>query len=172
MTETSSRIRLALLVTAFALACGVPAADERVVAPASGETVTIQSAEAWEDETPDVIHFRGNFQLNTNEWQVTSDQATLYGKLDDPETVILTGSPAEIMIQATSRGERRAVSGEARRIVYERASNRIILEGEARITSDDSILRGGKIGYEIDSDRIVASGDGGIRIRIDTEGPL
>jgi lipopolysaccharide export system protein LptA len=153
------------LLTAVA---GLSAADERISMPSLDETVTIEAREAWEDEAPDIVHFRGNFKLITKEWSIFADQATLYGKLDDPETVLLTGSPAVIVIRSSTQGEERAVSGEASSMVYQKGPNSIQLNGSARLSNNDSTLRGNEIEYQIDSDLINAGGEEGIHIRIDT----
>lgn len=167
MSKASQRTRITTLLVSAALAVAGNAAEERISGPSQGETVIIKAHEAWEDEAPDTVHFRGDFQLQTHDWTVTADQATLYGKLDDPETVVLTGLPAVITIRATTSGESRAVTGEASRIVYEKARNRVLMEGGASLSSNDSVLHGEEIEYRIDDDRINAGGDSGIRIRID-----
>ena len=172
MSKASNRIRIVFACTLLVLVSGGLHAQEGLSAPSTDETVTIKAEEAWEDETPDIIQFKGNFQLESREWQVTADQATLYGKLDDPDTVILTGAPAVIQIHSNSEGIIRSVSGEAMRITYERESNLIRMEGQATLSNDDSILRGNEIRYEIDGDQINAGGDEGVRISFDTGDPL
>ena len=89
------------------------AAENRITGFSSGDTLTIQSAVARMDELPDIVHFDGGFELRANDWSLSSDQATLYGKLDDPETVILSGAPASILVQTISNGELSTISGEA-----------------------------------------------------------
>jgi len=169
MSKASQRIRITALLTSAVLAVAGNAAEERISGPSQGDTVIIKAREAWEDEAPDTIHFRGDFQLETHDWTVFADQATLYGKLDDPETVVLTGLPALITIRSTTSGESREVTGEADRIVYEKEQNSVLMEGGASLSSNDSVLRSEEIEYRIDDDRINAGGDSGIRIRIDQE---
>ena len=163
---------MAALFALLTPVAGLYAAEERISGPASHETVTIEASEAWEDESPDIIHFKGNFSLKTSEWSVLAEQATLYGKLDDPETIQLTGAPASIVIHSETVGDRRVISGEASRIVFQKESNSIYLQGDATIVSDDNTLSGNQIEYQIDSDRITAGGEEGIRILIETAEPL
>jgi len=169
MSTASRIIRLTPFLAALLLATAAIAAEERISVPAEDDTVIIKAGEAWEDETPDTVHFRGDFHLETHDWTVSADQATLYGKLDDPDTIVLTGLPAVISIRSTRSGQGRHVSGKAPRIVYTREGNSIRLEGGARLTTDDSVLSGDEIEYRIDEDRINAGGSSGVRIRIDTE---
>lgn len=167
MSITSQRLRFITLLASLVLAVAGHTAEERISGPSQDDTVIIKAREAWEDEAPDTVHFRGDFHLETHDWTVSADQATLYGKLDDPETVVLTGMPALITIHSAKSGRNRAVSGEAARIVYEKEPNRILMEGGARLSSDDSVLRGEEIEYRINDDRINAAGKSGVRIRIE-----
>jgi lipopolysaccharide transport protein LptA len=168
MFIASQRVRITTLLTLLALAVAGHSAEERISGPSQDDTVIIKARDAWEDEAPDTVHFRGDFHLETQDWTVSADQATLYGKLDDPETVVLTGMPALITIHSAKSGQNRTVSGEATRIVYEKERNRILMEGGVRLSSDDSVLRGEEIEYRIDDDRINAAGKTGVRIRIET----
>ena len=142
------------------------AAENRLTGFTSGDTLTIRSAEARMDELPDVVHFDGGFELRASDWSLSSSNATLYGKLDDPETVILSGSPAMIRVQAVSGGEPATISGEADQIVYQRSSNTIRLEGNAFIARNEHSMKGGQIEYDIGLDHLSAGGDGGVRIEV------
>lgn len=142
------------------------AVDERVSGFTTDDTLTIRSNEAQMDEESDMIHFEGDFELRANDWYLSSEQATLYGKLDDPETVMVTGSPAVIGITAVFRGRASMLNGKAERIVYERNSNTIRMEGNASLTRDGHTLDGGEIEYDIDKDSLSAGGRGGIHIQV------
>jgi len=145
------------------------AADERLPGFSSNDTLTIRSSEARMDEQADIIHFAGGFELQAKDWSLSSEQATLYGKLDDPETVIVTGSPAVIGITAVFRGRASMLNGKAERIVYERNSNTIRMEGNASLSRDGHTLDGGEIEYDIVKDALSAGGRGGIHIRVKPE---
>ena len=147
---------------------GALAAQDRISSPDADETIVIKANEAWEDETADVIHFRGDFQLESPDWTVTADQATLYGKLDDPETVILSGSPVYITIYSNENAGDIDVSGYANRIVYQKDPQSLRMEGKASLSRDDNTLSGSDIEYDISNDRVTASGAGGVRVQLDT----
>ena len=142
------------------------AADERLPGFSSGDTLTIRSSEARMDEQPDIIHFAGGFELQAKDWYLSSEQATLYGKLDDPETVIINGTPARILVNSQIRGRYSMVNGEANRIVYERNSNSIRMEGDATLSRDGYTMNGGEIEYDVGKDLLSAGGDGGVHIRV------
>ena len=158
--------RLLIIVSVVCLAGPAWTAEERFVAVPSADRVSIRSDEAWEGTEPDVIHFSGRFRLEARDWFLSADQATLYGNLDDPETVILSGSPARFRITAEAGGRAEVAEGDAARITYLRRDNLIRLENQARLVWGDSAIRGDRIEYDFDADRFSAGGDEGIRIVI------
>jgi lipopolysaccharide transport protein LptA len=166
MRRTGNSIRIFILIAWPAFAFPELAAAERLSGFSSGDTVTIRSAEAWEDEEAHIIHFGGNFELKASDWYLSADLATLYGKLDDPETVVLTGTPAFILVNTEYHGNIQTVSGEAERIVYFRETNTLRMEGAASLTRDENTMYGGEIEYDIGEDRIRAGGDEGVRIKV------
>ena len=142
------------------------AAEERITGFSSGDTLTIRSPEARMDEEPDIFHFEGGFELRAKDWYLSSDHATLYGKLGNPETVVISGTPAQILIDTISNGQATTINGRAERIVYQRSTNSIRMEGNAFISRDEQSMSGGEIEYDIENDHLSAGGDGGIRIEI------
>lgn len=157
--------RLLILVSLIGLAV-CAGAQERSIQPAPVEKIIIRSAEAREDAEPDLVHFSGGFELVAEDWDVTADVASLYGKLDSPETVLLGGSPARIRIQAEYLGRKEGIEADAERITYRRDLRRIRLEGSARLRIADQRLTGGEIEYDIDTDRFRAGGEGGVTITV------
>ena len=142
------------------------AAEERITGFSSGDTLTIRSFDARMDEDPNIFHFGGGFELRAKDWYLSSDHATLYGKLDDPETVVISGSPAQILINTISNGETSTINGQAEHIIYQRRSNSIRMEGSAFISRDEHSISGGEIEYDIENDHLSAGGDGGIYIEV------
>jgi lipopolysaccharide transport protein LptA len=148
------------------VALPLPAAEERITGLSSGDTLTIRSTEARMDEQPDIVHFDGGFELRATDWYLLSDHATLYGKLDDPETVVVSGSPAQILVNTVSHGQTSTINGEARKIVYQRSTNSILMEGDASLSRDEHTMSGGEIEYDIEKDHLRAGGEGGIHIEV------
>jgi len=163
------RTLYSLLIIIPVAAQGVPeslAVEDRFSGFSSEDTLTIRSPEARMDEEPDIIHFEGGFELRAEDWYLSSDHATLYGKLDDPETVVITGSPAQIQISTVSRGKTAMISGKAERIVYQRTTNSIRMEGDASLSRNEHTMSGGEIEYDIENDHLRAGGDGGVHIEV------
>lgn len=160
-----------ILVLAWTLLWAGPvlSAGERFSGFSTGGTISIQAENAWEDVTPDTIHFSGHFELKANDWYLSADHATLFGDLDNPETAILTGSPATIQLETTSHGRTETITGQAARIVYQRVTNSITLEGEASLSRAGQLMQSEKIEYDIDQDRIQAGGSQGVHIRVNPE---
>jgi lipopolysaccharide transport protein LptA len=144
-------------------------AGERLSGFSAGDNIAIKAKNAWEDAVPDTIHFSGQFELRAHDWYLSADQATLVGNLDDPETAILTGSPANIQLEIQANDRPETVKGQANRIVYQRATNSISLLGEATLSKGSQTMQGEQIEYDIDTDRIQAGGDHGISIRVEPE---
>ena len=160
-----------MLVLAWTLLPAVLAnpAGERLSGFSAGDTISIQAEKAWEDEAPDTIHFSGQFELKARDWYLSADQATLYGNLDDPETAILTGSPANIQLETVSDDRLETITGKADRIVYQRLTNSIRLVGGASLSRDGQTMQSEEIEYDIDQDRILAGGGQGVHIRVKPE---
>jgi len=154
----------ALLSTGLDMAAG-----ERRSGCSAGDNISIQADNAWEDVLPDTIHFSGRFELKAHDWYLSADQATLYGNLDDPETAILTGSPANIQLETVSGDRIETITGVAERIVYQRATNRISLVGGASLSRAGQTMQSEEIEYDIDRDLILAGGSQGVRIRVKPE---
>jgi len=166
MFRISYRITAILLIILAGTDCSLLAAENRLAGFSSDDTLTIQATEARMDELPDIVHFDGGFELRASDWSLSSEQATLYGKLDDPETVIISGSPAMILVQTFSDGQPATINGRADQIVYQRSSNSIRLQGNAFISRDEHSLTGGRIEYDIERDHLSAGGPGGVQIEV------
>jgi lipopolysaccharide transport protein LptA len=149
---------------ALFLSCGLPGAYPPGFS--KGDTVSIRADQAWEDEQPDIVHFTGNFLMKAADWSVSADSATLYGNLDDPETVLLEGSPAQVLLLRQTDDGNEEISGTAPQIEYQRKANVIKLSGGAVLRLDDNILRSEEIEYDIELDRYQAGGSEGVRIEV------
>jgi len=166
MCRTLYRLLTVIPIALSGVALPLLAIEERITGFSSGDTLTIRSAGARMDEQSDIVHFDGGFELRATDWSLSSDQAILYGKLDDPETVEISGSPAQILINTISHGQASIINGRARKIVYQRSTNSIRMEGDASISRDEHTMSGGEIEYDIEKDHLRAGGDGGIHIEI------
>jgi len=141
----------------------------------SDDTVMVTAQRAWEAEENDVLHFSGGFELRAPDWALLGDTAVVYGKLDNPDRVVVTGKPAKISFlreeeedaQASDPGER--IDGTASTVEYLRSTDKLIMRGAASLQRKDSILVSDVIEYDVDTDRYSAGGEGGINVRFSTD---
>lgn len=141
----------------------------------SSDTVIVTAERAWEADEIDVIHFSGNFELHAPDWSLFGDTAVVYGKLDDPDRVVVEGSPARIAFLRDTTGEGSTVEsteridGAALFVEYFRATDKLLMRGEASLTRGDSTLTSELIEYDVEADRSSASGEGGIQVQFTPE---
>ena len=135
----------------------------------SDETVTITAQRAWEAEEVDVIHFSGNFELHAPDWSMAGDTAVVYGDLDDPDRVVVEGKPARVSFLRTADdtgepAEDEPVEGAAQVVEYFRATDKLVMRGNASLVRKESTLTSALIEYDVETDRYSAGGEGGINI--------
>jgi len=157
------------LLISLAAACISPAwsGENRLQDISTGDIISIRSDDAWEDVAPDIIHFSGHFELNAQDWELSADKATMEGKLENPETVIMSGSPAQFHLVTLSKGQTVNVAGEASLIIYQRNTSSIRMIGNALVSRNDQSLKSEEIGYDIEQDRIRAGGTEGVHLQLE-----
>lgn len=132
----------------------------------SFETISIFADEASEDILPGILHFRGNFIMQTNEWRLESGQATVYGDPDRPDKVHLEGSPARFLIDRDVDGGQGIVEATAPEMEYQRSTGILRLSGGAVLTLEDEVIQSTVIEYNIDTERYQAGGIDGVVIEV------
>lgn len=135
--------------------------DNAVEQVAGKETIVIRADRAWEE--PDagaVLHFAGNFELLSPDWQLRSDEADLHGPLDDPERIIARGNPAYLVI---SDGEQ-TIEGQGAIIEYQRDADILILRDSAHLSGEDVSISSSEIVYDVGQERLRSSGTDGVEM--------
>ncbi len=61
------------------------------------DTISIRADEAIEDEQPGILHLKGHFLMQSSEWHLSSEMATVYGSPNNPDKIYLEGSPARFL---------------------------------------------------------------------------
>lgn len=167
LSENSRRAACLLLAVFLSIQTGFT----DILDLSSDDTVTITAERAWEDAKDDITHFSGRFELRAPDWYVSADSALVYGKLDDPDKLVVEGKPAKIFILRTtqesagSSGSEPNIEGTASIIEYYRATNKLKMRGQAVLTREDNTLSSEIIEYDIDEDSYSASGEGGINVQ-------
>jgi lipopolysaccharide transport protein LptA len=130
------------------------------------DMISISADEASEDEQPGILNFRGNFLMQSSDWQLTSTQATVYGSPNKPDRVHLEGSPARFMIHKANNPDEDSIEAAASVVEYLRDSNTLKLSGNATLKLGNEVIRSADIEYDIGSNRYQAGGTDGVLIEV------
>lgn len=130
------------------------------------ETIRISADEANEDIQPGILHLKGHFLMQSNEWRLESALATVYGRPDKPDRVHLEGSPAHFRVIRDDEEGLHIVEAEAPVIEYRRSVNSLQLTGGAILKLDDEVIKSTVINYDIATRRYWAGGVDGVIIEV------
>ena len=170
--RNSSREHNCLILPRFAAAvfvllqwpCGLQ--GDQVFTITSEDMVAIRADKGWEDIQSDTVHFAGHFQMRIRDAELTANRATVYGKLDNPDRLILRGSPARISLSHSLNNQAELIVAEANQIVYEREGALMRLTGAARLAEGDNVVLSDGFEYDIKNDRYRSIGKGGVEVRV------
>lgn len=130
-------------------------------ASADKETIVIRADRAWEEaDGGEVLHFAGDFELISPEWELRSDEADLYGPLDDPTRIVARGAPAYLTVLD---GER-TIEGEGLLIEYQRDRDVLILRQDAKLAGEDISMTSSEIVFDVGAERLRSSGTDGVEM--------
>lgn len=132
----------------------------------SEDMVALRADQAWEAIEPDTLHFAGHFEMRVGDIVLHADRATLYGQLNDPDRLVLEGSPARLSVSQTKNDGVKTIQAQAHEMRYERESNLMLLNGAARLTQGDSVLVSERIEYDISTDRFRTEGQTDVQIDV------
>ena len=130
------------------------------------ETINISADEAFEDIQPGIMHFKGNFLMQSRQWKLESAQATVFGQPDRLDKVLLGGSPARFFITRDDGDELSTVEAEAPAMEYLRSTNVLTLTGGAMLKLDGEVIRSKMIKYDTETNRYWAGGVDGVMIEV------
>ncbi len=130
------------------------------------ETIVIRADRAWEEpDTEQVLHFEGDFELISPDWELRADEADLYGPLDDPERIVARGLPAVVTILSADE----TVVGEGRTIEYQRDTDVLTLTEDARVIGEKVSMKSARIVYDLGAERLVTSGTEGVEMVLERD---
>jgi len=118
------------------------------------------------EEKTGISRFTGSVRMTQGSLTVEGDSVVLYAEPPRGKVrrIVVTGRPARFR-QRPGPGAA-FVDGQARRMVYETASARLLLEGAARLVQGPNEFSGERIEYDTRRSVVTASGgEGGPRVR-------
>lgn len=130
------------------------------------EIIRINADEASEDMRPGILHFKGHFRMQSNEWHLESALATVYGPPDRPDKIYLEGSPALFLVSMAENEGQGVVEATAPVMEYQRSDNLLTLSGGAILKLDGEVIRSAVIEYNISTERYRAGGADGVMIEV------
>lgn len=135
------------------------------------DIIELRADTAWEDEAPDIVHFSGHFEMRVRDWLLVADEATVRGPLEDPELIEAKGRPASMTIGHGTADHPEPVTAEALHIIYQRGGKSVLLDGAVVLVQGESVLRSDHVEYELETDRLRASGVSGVQISLPMQEP-
>ncbi|HJO36658.1 MAG: lipopolysaccharide transport periplasmic protein LptA [Pseudomonadota bacterium] len=141
----------------------VAAAVALAAQAATPAPVTIRADSAVLDEGNLTSRYIGNVEIEQGNARISGEEMRIEHDAEGaPRRLIVTGAPARFR-----QSEPPPVTGRSQRIEVDLAGNEIRLLGQAEVVRNGDTLRGERIRYQRDSQRILADGEaGGGRIEI------
>lgn len=126
------------------------------------DTFIVRAERATETDQGNGMAFEGGIVLHASDWRIEADSAVLAGQLDDPERVVVDGSPARIVVGATREAE--PLEGRGQHLEFEPRTQTLRLEGEATIVKGDQSISSESIKYLIDEGKFAAGSHGRVKV--------
>ena len=146
------------------LACLVFSANALALSTDRSQPVYIDSDSQQLDMQSNVVTFLGDVKLKQGSINIHADKVIVYR---DPKTSAIKdiegfGNPATFS-QLTDDGK--TLYGEAKELYYSMANDQLTMIDQAKLSQDDSVIKGNKIRYKISSQTLIADGkDQGDRV--------
>lgn len=151
-----------LLVLLVLLALPLVAAAAKFTLP-SERPIVVRADSVANDPEQNITRLHGHFSIEGSDWPMQADDATVYGPLENPTRVLITGQPARIWVK--NKGIERDVMAEANEIEYARNLDVVRLRGNARIVEGGRrSLAGDYFEYDLTTDKVRRGGP--VRISI------
>lgn len=132
--------------------------------------LSIDADSAELDEQRGVSIYSGDVRLSQGNLTLTGQQLSIR-RVDGDDNIraVMRGEPA-VLTQSAQPGQA-AVTATAGSMTYETASRRLLLEAGAELRRGEDVLTAERIEYNVDAQRMQASGNGKDRVRITIPAP-
>ena len=126
------------------------------------ETIIARAHEAWESPDGGTMFIRGNLELRGTRWRIQADAARIEGKLGKPDTVVVDGAPARLVV--TPEDDSQPFEGHSRHLEFRPQAKTVRLEGAATIVKGQQSITSESIRYELDSRTLAAGARGRVKV--------
>lgn len=131
-----------------------------------GEPIKIIADNALINEKQNRAKYSGAVVVTQGTLKIEGDLVNLKtNENGEVETVVARGKPA-LFENLRKRTDKKSVKGKAEKIYYTYETDRVVLTGDAVITSEESAFSGSEIIYDLDSGRVIASGNNSQRVNM------
>lgn len=118
------------------------------------QAIEISADRAVRDERAGFTLYSGDVVLDQGSLHIEADRLTIFHDRESADRIIADGEPARLRQQPTL--EDAPIHAEARRIVYFKSRERVVLTNAARIEQDGAIVSGESIQYLMAEQRVLA----------------
>ena len=131
-----------------------------------GQSIKIVADNALINEKENKAKYSGAVVVTQGTLKIEGDVVNLKtNENSEVETVVAKGKPARFE-SMRKRIDKKSVKGKAEKIYYTYETDRVVLTGDAVITSEESAFSGSEIIYDLDSGRVIASGNKSQRVNM------
>lgn len=119
------------------------------------QPLELEADEAELDNSTGVSIYTGNVVVVQGSMRLEADKLVVHAKDGDVQSMEATGQPA--YFRQRPEGEDKDIEGGGLRIDYRSSDSKVILTGKAWVNQGKDELRGARIEYDIDAERVVAN---------------
>ena len=166
-TEVGSRPGSILMFGCVACLLGFAVVAVEPLKPGNDDTIVVRANLAWEDRDESITYYRGDFKLSTPDWSVQAAEATIFGPLNNPDRVLLSGGPARIWISQPDKSK--VVEGVGAQIEYRLTTDSVALTGGAELRDGEDTITSDSIHYDVKADSYSAGQTGRVKVSISPE---
>lgn len=131
-----------------------------------GEAIEIIADNAVINEKQNQAKYSGAVVVTQGTFKIEGDVVNLKtNENGEVETVVAQGKPARFE-NMRRKIDKKPVNGRAETIYYTYETDRVVLTGDATITSEESAFSGSEIIYDLDSGKVIASGNKSQRVNM------
>ena len=162
--ETGAHLRSALAFGCITCLLGFSGLAIEPLKPGKDDTIIVRADLAWEDPDDSISYYRGDFELSTPDWSVQAAEATIFGPLNNPDRVLLSGEPARIWISQPEKSK--VVEGVGTKIEYLLTTDSVTLSGGAELRDGENTINSESIHYDVEADSYSAGQTGRVKVSI------